>query len=331
MAKQKPVFNHAFDVGEAIAMPWNLPGGRNFLARIVLWGTGVLLLVYAVFGRKFISSYGDFIIQMSEMQADVEAGNPEAIMEMYSGLGAFMGPALLLGLIAWLVFISIETAMHKNVFHGIDHGAFPLRFGKDELRVLLAQLVIFICVMLVYVVGIFAITIIATMAAVAGANSSALGLIVGLHALAGFIAYVVILIRVAQGWAPAAAMSVRDNQQRIFEGWTIVKGRNWPLFGTYLVTFIIGYIAIYLVMIIGGYIAFGNMDFISLMLSTSDDPREMINQMSEAIKQPRVMIPLVIFTIFYALASVLWYIHIWGVGTYMALLDANEKGLVMTP
>jgi len=44
MAKEKPVFEHKFDVGEAIGTPWNLPGGRNFLTRIVLWGTGIILV-----------------------------------------------------------------------------------------------------------------------------------------------------------------------------------------------------------------------------------------------------------------------------------------------
>jgi len=79
-------------------------------------------------------------------------------------------------------------------------------------------------------------------------------------------------------------------------------------------------------MIIGGVIAFGNMDFLSLFMSTSDDPAAIMAEMGEAIKTPRVMVPLVIFTILYALATVLWYVHVWGIGAYMTKLDAKETG-----
>jgi len=155
MAKEKPTFVHKFDVGEAIGTPWSLPGGRNFLARIILWGTGIILVVYALFGKKFISSYADFIIMASELERAGNQADPTAAMEMMSGAWALMGSVFLLALLAWVVMITIETAMHKNLFYGTDHGVFPLRFGKDELRVLLAQLVIFIIVTVVYLAGLF--------------------------------------------------------------------------------------------------------------------------------------------------------------------------------
>jgi len=328
MAKEKPVFEHKFDVGEAIGTPWNLPGGRNFLTRIVLWGTGIILVVYALFGRGFLASYGDFILKASEIEQAGNQADPAAVAEMLSGMWAMMGSMLILGLFAWLVMVSIEAAMHKNLFRGTDHGVFPLRFGKDELRVLLAQFVIFIIVMIFYIVGVFLLTFLFVGAAGLASSNGALGTVLGIAAFISFIVFVFFLVRIMISWAPAAALSVRDNQQRLFEGWEITNGRSWPLFGTYLVTFLIGYIVIYAIMIVGGFIAFGNMDFLSLMMSTSDDPAALMTQMTEAIQSPRVMLPLVIFTIAYTFATLLWYIQIWGVGAYMARLDAKEKGLI---
>lgn len=328
MAKEKPVFNHKFDVGEAIGTPWGLPGGRNFLARIVLWGTGIVLVVYALFGRKFLASYGDLIAKTSKVEQAGRRSDPAAVAEMMSSMWAMMGSMFILAIFAWLVMISIETAMHKNLFRGTDHGAFPLRFGKDELRVLLAQLVIFIVVMFVYIAGIFLLTFVFVGAGTLAQSSGALSVIVAIAALIGLIAFLVLLIRLMIGWAPAAAMSVRDDKQRIFEGWGITRGRSWPLFGTYLVTFLIGYIALYAILMIGGVVAFGNMDFLSLMMSTSDDPVALMTEMTEAIQRPRVMLPLVIFTIIYAFATILWYVHVWGIGAYMTKLDAKEKGTI---
>ena len=326
MAKEKPTFVHKFDVGEAIGTPWSLPGGRNFLARIILWGTGIILVVYALFGKKFISSYADFIIMASELERAGNQADPTAAMEMMSGAWALMGSVFLIALLAWVVMITIETAMHKNLFYGTDHGVFPLRFGKDELRVLLAQLVIFIIGTVVYLAGLFLLSLLVVGIVASAQSSGGLAAVMGIAVFFGFIAYLAFLIIMMIRWAPAASMSVRDNKQRLFEGRGITKGRSWPLFGTYLVTFLIGYIGIYAIMIIGGVIAFGNMDFLSLFMSTSDDPAAIMAEMGEAIKTPRVMVPLVIFTILYALATVLWYVHVWGIGAYMTKLDAKETG-----
>lgn len=328
MAKEKPVFKHNFDTGEAMALPWNLPSGRNFLWRIALWGTGLLLAVYAIFGRKFLSAYAEFIITVADFDTLSPDEQTERLPEFFSSMWGFTGTAVFVALFAWLVFIMVETAMHKNVFHGTDHGAFPLRFGKDELRVLIAQFVVFVCASLIYILGIFVVALFVAFPARLGASNGFLGSLLWLVTLIVFAAYIVILFRVLMGWAPAAAMSVRDNKQRIFEGWTIVKGRNWPLFGTYVVVTIVGYFAVYSVMGVGGFIAFGNLEFMQLFTSTSDDPAVIITQLGEGLKQPRVMVPLVIFTIIYALTMMLWYIHFWAVGTYMARLDAKEKGLM---
>ena len=263
MAKEKPVFTHKFDIGDAMATPWNMPGGKNFLVRIVLWGTALMLLCYAIFGRKFISTYADFLIASADMQnADTDAMG-EATKEMMSQMGGLFASMALMSLFVWMVMISVETAMHKNVFRGTDHGAFPLRFGRDELRVLLAQLVIFVIVFLVYILFVVLIGVLFGVLMVgASAAGAGMGALIGIVAFIAIIAFGVLLVRLVQGWGPAAAMSVRDDKQRIFDGWPLVKGRNWPVFGTFLVVGLLGYILIYVIMIIGLFASFGNMDFL---------------------------------------------------------------------
>ena len=328
MAKEKPVFTHKFDIGDAMATPWNMPGGKNFLMRIVLWGTALMLLSYAIFGRKFISAYADFLIASTEMQNAGADAMGEATKEMMSQMGGLFASMALMSLFTWMVMISVETAMHKNVFRGTDHGAFPLRFGRDEVRVLLAQLVVFVIVFIVYMLFAFLLVfLVVVMAGMAG-GSGAVGALVGIIAFVAVIAFFVLLVRLMQGWGPAAAMSVRDDKQRIFDGWPLVQGRNWPVFGTFLVVGLLGYILIYVIMIIGMFAAFGNMDFLTAMSGLDSDPEALFATMGEAVKTPRVMIPLVLFTILYMLAAMLWYLHIWGISNYIVQLDSKEKGLM---
>lgn len=326
MAKKKPVFNHRFEAGEAMTVPFNLPGGRHFLLRLLGWGAALILAVYALFGRSFISGYKEFLI--ASMQLDQTNPDPEATLALLPLMKDFMWPMILLTIFAWVVFVMIETAMHKNVFRGTDLGLVPLRFGRDEGRVMLAQFVIFLCVLGVYILVVVGVALLVAIAAVMGSASLVLGALGGLLAFIGAIYLLGFLIHVMIRWAPAAAMSVRDDRQYIFEGWHITKGRGWSLFGSYLVAAIVGYIIIYVIMGLGIYLAFGDMSALMVMSGLPvDDPRDVFEQLGERLKSPRVMFTLVVFTILYILAAVAWYMSMWGIGNYAAQLDAREKGL----
>jgi hypothetical protein len=314
----------AFDIGEAIAVPWTLPGGPNFLFRVIAWGTALLLCVYAIFGRSFMSAYGEFIKASLQLQNSGEQADPEEALALFELMGNLFPSAVVVMVLSGLVLTSMETALHKNGFRGVDKGAMPLRFGIDELRVLLAKIVVWIVMVVIYSLGIF--VLVAVLGFFGKAFGSGAGVLIGVFV--SFIAFLVLLIRSAMGLAPAAAMSVRDNRIRLFEGWGAVKGRAWPVFGTYFIVFFIGYFASYLIMGIGMYISFGNIDFLTVMTESPDDIDAVFVQMGEAISQPKTYIPLVIFTIIYAAMMLIWYVHIYGVAHYVARLDARDKGLV---
>ena len=309
---QKPLY----DFGQAITRPWHLPGGRSFLFRLVIWGAALILLVYAVFGRKMIGAYGEFLTLSFQIE---DQSDPAAVSEMMNAMWGMMGSAMFVGILAWLVAISIETAMHKNAFHGTDHGMLPLRFGQTELHVLLVQLVVFLVIGAVYLGGIFILFLLIGLGAAAGGGVAAL---MGLLALIGMFAWFVGLLLVAVRLAPAASMTVRDGTIRIFEAWSMTKPHFWPMLGSYLVVGVIGYIIIYIIMIVVVVAAFGNADFISVMSGLSEDePERVFSALGEQMKSPRVFIPLVIGTVIYGFATLLWYIHLWGVGNYASWID----------
>jgi len=324
MSKSNGAPKAAFDMGEAIAVPWTLPGGKNFLFRIVAWGTALMLCIYAIFGRSFITGYGEFLKTSLQMRGASNQADPEEALALLTQMGNLFPSAMIIMILLGLVLTSLETALHKNAFRGTDAGAFPFRFGADELRVLLAKIVVWIAVGGVYFLGVFALVFIL---AIFGKVLGGASVIMVLLTLILIVSYLALLLRCAMGWAPAAAMSVRDERIRLFEGWQAVKGRAWPVFWTYLIVYLIGYFSSYLFMAIGLYIAFGSIDFITVL---SEDPNNLdavFAQMGEAIKQPKTYIPLVIFTIFYAAILLMWYLHIYGVAHYVARLDARDKGL----
>lgn len=308
-----------FDIGEAIVTPWKLPGGRNFLMRIVLWAAGLQLVAFAILGRGLIEAYGELLVQLPAINTGEPS--PEQSAEFLSIFMSMMGPAFLMILVGWVVTVMFETAMHKNVFRGTDHGVFPFRFGKDEGRVMLAQFVISLCIGLVYIVGIILIAlIIAAMALV----SPVIG---GIAAVLLVLAFIIVLVIVAMRLAPAAAMSVRDDTQRIFEGSAITKGMGWPLFGSYAIAFIAVMMLSQALMSIGAFIAFGNLDAMTLMNGTGADPEAIMAELSEKLNSPITKIMLVVSVMLYMVFNLLAYLHIYGIANHVVQVDSAKKNL----
>lgn len=326
MNNPRPLPMTAFDVGAAITQPFRLPGGRNFLIRLVLWSTALLLLVYFAFGRQFIGAYIEMFQSLSALEAGGDAESPEAIMAAMKPMMSIMGTAFLLWIFSWVLMVSTETAMHKNILHGTDHGVFPLRFGADELRVMLAQFVVALITYGVMMVGYFVFAILAVMAgAGAQAGGAAVGGIAGLLALFAFIAMMSGALLAVIKLSPAAALSVRDGNIRTVEGWKATYKRFWPMFGSFLIVGVGGYVVMAVIMTVAMMMVFAGISDMGGLQDVSNE--EALATFLEAMKKPGVMIPLVISLMLYVACTILWYLCFWGIPNYAAQLDAQERGL----
>ena len=313
-----------FDVTDAIMTPWTMPGGRHFLFRSVLWAAAFLLLVYFILGRGIITAYIDFFQTIVALE---NAGNddPAALSAMFGEMRALYSSLFLLSIACWVVMIMLETAMHKNIFHGIDNGVVPLRFGRDELRVMLAQFLVFLSFAGVYIGGII---VIAILAGIMGSVGGGGGAIAGLLLAVGVIAWFVLLVILSMRWAPASAMSVRDEKQRVFDGWSITEGIGWPLFGAYALIVIGGYVLINVVMVIGMVTLFSGLDFAALEAMTVDGATPDFSAITSHFDSAGTKIGLVVFLMVYTIVMLMWYVHIWGVANYVAQVDRNNNSAV---
>ncbi|MEP3892025.1 MAG: hypothetical protein ABJN69_16330 [Hellea sp.] len=325
MKHQRPSPKIPFDVGAAITQPFNLPGGKNFLIRLVLWATALLLLVYFAFGRQFIGAYIELFQNLATLDTSGEMEDPEAVMALMEPMRSIMGTAMLLWIFSWGVMVATETAMHKNIFRGTDHGIFPLRFGVAELRVALAQLVVSFISYGVMMIGYIVLIIFAVIASVGVQNGGAvIGVIGGILAFIAFIAMIGASLLAVIKLSPAAALSVRDDDVRVLEGWKATYKRFWLMFGSFLIVGIGGYIVLIIIMVIASIAVFAGMADISGLQDLSDE--QAFAAFVDAMKKPGVMIPLIISLMVYVAAMILWYLCFWGIPNYAAQLDAQEQG-----
>lgn len=329
MTQSRPSPKIPFDVGAAVTQPFKLPGGRNFLIRLVLWSTALFLLVYFFFGRQFIGAYIELFQNLSALDTSGEMEDPEAVMALMEPMTSIMGMTFLLWIFSWALMVATETAMHKNILRGTDHGIFPLRFGVAELRVMLAQFIVGMISNGVMMGGYIVFGICAVIAA-AGAQSgvAAIGVIGGILAFIAFIAMMGALLVTVIKLSPAAALSVRDDDIRMVEGWKATYKRFWPMFGSYLIVGVAGYIVMIIVMVIAAIMIFAGISDVSGLQDLSDE--QALAALVDAMKKPSVMIPLVISLMVYVAVTILWYLCFWGIPNYAAQLDAQERGSPQT-
>lgn len=310
-----------YDIGTAIGRVFNLPGRLSLLFRVVLSASLILLLLYVLFGRGIIESYMEMIKTIIELESS-DPEDPEAAMAMMGQVFAMMGSMMIIGLGSWMTMVSAETAMHKNTFFGTDAGLFPLRFGVAELRVALAQFIVYLIVSGVYMGGYFIFIIFAMLAAFGAETNVALGVVMGILAFAALVAWIGAMALAYVRLSPTAAMSVRDNEIRTVEGWKISKGYFWPMFGSYIVIWIVGSIA----MIIPVLAMLGLLAGPMTKLFNNDnlegaEVEEVFSQFGAIFDQPHIIVGLLIIGLILSIVSMIYKLAIWGVGNYMADID----------
>lgn len=274
-----------YDFGEAILRPWKLPGGSNFILRVL--GSVILIWVvmFAILGPVLVKAYIAMFQQIVELENSGQ--DPESFGAVMSLLSPILGSYMLMGLLSWAVNASAEAAMHKNTFYDFDGGLFPLRFGIAELRIMGIQFV------------------------------------AGLLIMVGFIFLVIPGIYLGVKLSAASAMSVRDDRFRLFESMDATKGYGWIMLGSFIVIYIIGYVIMNIVMYGGMFAIIGDGSIFSAIESLSGDStgEEIWSVVKSVLFKPQIFITLIITTLLYSVATILMYFHFWSVGNYAASLD----------
>jgi hypothetical protein len=294
---------------------------------LVLWTSVLLAIASVFFAKPYIGLMGDVL--EASWASSQNQDDPEAALAVFTSMAKYIMPMLLASLLMWAVYASAETAFHKRVFHDHDAGFFPLRFGADEIRVMGAQFMVYFMVFGIYILGLFAIILVAGIAGFAGQGSGILAVLIGLITLVGFFVFIWFLAYFSIRMAPAAAMTVRNQKLAITAGWAITKKRTGNLFLAYLLIFIIGYVAISVVQM-AAFSAVFDANYFEMIYGLSDDnPKVAFEKATEKLKQPGTIILIVVGIIVYLIVSVIWWLSIAGVANYAVQWweETNEENV----
>ena len=273
-------------------------GASGFLPKFLI----AYFLISAVF------TAGIFGIQMllfgsmnglAEQMASGRVSSPG----QFGAIGLYYLLLMAIGSVFWAVF---EASVQRR--YVLDEG-FMIRFGGDELRLLVVGLLWFLFFLGIYI-GLA--LVIVGLPFVVGSVSSNVGVLLLLPCIFGGLG---VWIWLAEKFSAASALTIRDKKIKFFDSWSATRGRCWPLLGAYLVLVIFVLIAYFFVVGIAMAVMFGG----GLNFSDPDSLAMLGNPQSLGI----------MFVVFFLLMSVVQalFLYVWaGPAALIAKIDPRGGG-----
>lgn len=212
----------AIDIGRAAT------AGLRVIARnpvAVLAWAGVLLLVGVLPVAGLVTTVLGSIVELAEAERAGVEPSPEAIMPMMSAIFAMQPVLLITGMGVRAI---LTAAIFRAVLELDQKRWFYLRLGAQELWVALMLAVLWILLSLVSMpVGLLIVPVVMVAAMAAGNDPTMLIL----PTLAAVLVMVGALLWVMIRFSMALPMTFAERKFRLFESWTLTRGRTLSLFG----------------------------------------------------------------------------------------------------
>lgn len=281
------------------------------VAWVALWQ----VILYAGFAALMIYGFWP-VFELVLEYGEVEPPEAEVIQALLQGMGFYT-----LGILGLLIAaLMIQGAWLRLLARNEVAAGLPIRFGADELRLLVVNIVIVVLVMAGYLVTILLYTVV-NLGFVAGGEPGG----VPVQALLNTLLTVIVIVGwiiFALGLAPAPAMTVRQRGIRIFDGFSAAGGVMGWMFLSYVVLFfavLFGYLILGTLQ--NAFVLIGSSELVGAFFSfgQTSDPDLLLETLLGAMNSPlfwaMMGIVLVLQLIFDILVQGSWM----GVGAYVAV------------
>ncbi len=190
---------------------------RNHPAAVAVWA---LIYLAAVAGMSLV--------------VQPTLGTATSPEEIAANMQAMFGQLMLFQFVFFILYVAMWTASQRSVLRPAEGGIAFIRFGMDEIRMLILMIVLVVIFYFGLLMGALGVFLVAMIAYAAGGTTAAVavGIVAGLALLCLLVWFMVRL-------SLAYPLTLLRGDIVIGESWRLTRGRFWPLFGAYLVIFLL--------------------------------------------------------------------------------------------
>lgn len=276
-------YSKDYEITDAMFGAFRSPGGAKFFWKLTALLTVAYAVPFLIFLPLLSKSYGRLIVASMENEAGVVMRESLLIVPL----------ALLLGVVAIAANACIRAAFYRTYFFGAPRDGFPLQFGQDEVRQLLAVLGFYGVIMILsFGFGVVFTALIVFLGVIMGESAVFLA---GLLVFLMIIGFVVLTYWVMLRLCPAGALTALRGTTHVLAARYVSKGRAWALLGSILVAGLIGYVVYYVGSMVGmmaGLSGFLSPDMMSAL--SANDSDLIIEIARDVVTQPGFKVGVVI-------------------------------------
>ncbi len=241
-------YNKDYEITDAMFGAFRSPGGARLFWRLLFWTSVLFTVLYAV----LIPPLGRSIAAMINEISSVDVASDEEIGRAMARTFGSVGTQLFILSLGSLAIIAVvKAAFYRAYFRNDLGGVFPFRLGMDEVRQFVVQLGYYVVLMVVYILILLVGTTVSVLLGGSGGAMTALG---GVLMLLTYVGIIVWFVWFGVKFAPASALTALRGKTHLLAARHVSKYRFWALFGSLVVAYILGYIAAYFLLLVGGIV-----------------------------------------------------------------------------
>lgn len=157
--------------------------------------------------------------------------DPEA---MAANMQNMFGQLMLFQFGFFILYVAMWTAALRAILRPSEGGLAFIRFGMDEIRMFIVMIILGIIFYFGFILAMIAVTLVAVAGYAAGGVVGAVAA-AAIGSLLAFGIVIWLMVRLSL----AFPLTLLRGDIVIGESWRLTKGRFWPLFGAYLVIFLV--------------------------------------------------------------------------------------------
>ncbi len=197
--------------------------------------------LYLATGAVMVATVGPQMMQLQAAAASGAKADPSRTFAMLAAMAPAYGFVMLVTLLFYgLMF----AAVNRAILRPGGGAAGRLGLGVDELLQLAVLLIVWIAFFVIYLVAAVAVAILAAMLAIAAQEASVLVAVVGALGVLALLLFVMVRLSLL------SPMALDRRSLDIAGAWRLTRGRFWPLFGAYVLAWILAVVMMLVVFVV---------------------------------------------------------------------------------